>query len=589
MTPTDTQPTSTPAGAPGPDDACVAPHGGTDRQTDRQTPDILALASEGKAADVVRDIRVRSLYSPYYFIKVVLGYRKLVDHLHHVELERFVTLWAQGALKQFIEWPRGFFKSTCFTIGCGVWGVLPLCDADSDYAIETLGFDEREWFARVALHDQDATQLYAFEIIDNAEKKVSEVKWHFEENSLFRSVFPEIAYDGSTQPWNTQQLRIRRVGARRRAPEGTFEAIGVGGALQSRHYSRVWEDDLVGEKAKKSASVMEQTIGWHGRLHGAFESAGQSPQFGVSNRWGYADLNSFIRENEPDFVFHTRSAIERDDDGREAPIFPEEYPVEVLNRIRHSGSMSSYDFSCQYMNTPIMPGENEVDVKKLHVYTVDGDGTIKCACGITTRASALRRYMHYDPYNAKGANSTSCPCVAVVGTHTSRHIFLLDYFLLKQGYTAVYDRIFHFNDVWRPEVFTYEDVGHQNMTEFHIRKISETSEYKTKHRRFPRLVGLGTHSTAKLDRIREGLFPHIEKGAFAYRSKQTIFLDMLQKFPNRVFDHDYDLLDALAQGAGLWRFPETDEARLERDAGEDEYLAQFNRPYGYGYSAPLGG
>ncbi len=544
--------------------------------------DLLQLAAAGDARGVMRDMRVRALFSPYYFVKAVLGYSKLTAGFHQLEMDSFVERWARGETKQAVEWPRGFYKTTCFTIGTGIWVVLPVRDEDTEYALETLGIAAPTWYARVALHDQDATQLYAFEIIDNASKKIRGVRWHFEENELFRTLFPEIAWRGDERPWNDECLRTRRVGARQRDAEGTFEAIGVGGALQSRHYKIVWEDDLVGERARKSQTVMEDTIGWHGRLHGAFENATSQIRFLVSNRWGYADLNSYVRENEPDFVFHTRSAIEFDEtSGQDAPTFPEQYPLDKIAQIRDSGSMSSYDFSCQYMNSPVLPGEKAVDTSLLHYYTVESDGRIRCSCGATFFASALNRYLHYDPYNAKGAGSVSCPALVVIGASSDKHILVLDYFLAKQTYNKIYDRIFWFNDTWRPVLMTYEDVGHQNMTAFHWQEVAKTQEYRAKHRRAPRIEGVTTGNRSKESRIRESLFPVIENGKFAVRKTHAILLQMLDTFPHKRLDHDYDLLDAISQGAAQWRWPEAQDERDRGQGEEDEYLKRFNAPFSH--------
>lgn len=538
----------------------------------------MQVGSSAKVENVLRDMRVRSLWSPYYFTKVVLGYSQMVDHLHLHDTELFVRRWASGVRKQWIEWPRGFFKSTTFTIGTGVWIVLPCTDEDTEYALDVLGLPENEWNARMSLHDQDATQLLAFETIGNAIKKVVEIKWHFEENQLFRSLFPEIAYTGAERPWRDDCLRIRRVGDRRRAQEGSFEAIGADGALQSRHYKIVWEDDLVGKKATESPVEMEKTIRWHGLLHGAFENASEQIRFGVSNRWGYNDLNGHIRKEEPDFVFYTRAAWELDEEtGQDVAIFPERYPLSKLYEIRDSGSMSKYDFACQYLNRPRLETEAEVDLAKLHEYRVELDGQIVCNCGARFYPRQLNRYLHYDPYNAKGVRSTSCPAIVAVGLSVDKHIFVLDYFMGKTEYSKIYDRLFEYNDRWMPQCFTYEDVGHQNLTEFHIRREQTRSDFN--HKKFQRIVPVGTGNRAKEIRIREGVIPWVEKGKVALRSKHLTLKEQLETFPFVVPDHDYDLLDALAQGHKVWQFPLSDEAAHEFKVAEDDYLAQLGEPY----------
>jgi hypothetical protein len=542
--------------------------------------DILQLAAKGKAEDVLRDMRVRSIFSPYYLTKVVLGYDQLVPHLHQVDTELFLKRWLEGSRKQWIEWPRGFFKTTTFTMGMGIWITLPVSEADSEYAIERLGISEADWFSRVSLHDQDVTQLFAFETIENAKKKVTEVKWHYEENELFRLVFPEIAYQGSESPWNSQCIKIRRIGYGQRVEEGTFEAIGVGGALQSRHYKVVWEDDLIGKRATESQTEMDKTIRWHGLLSGAFENAAQQIRFGVSNRWGYADLNSHVREQEPDFVFYSRSAWEIEPEtGKEYSIFPERYPLDKLFDIRDKGSMTRYDFSCQYLNLPVLPGQKELNEDLVHRYTVATDGRIDCSCGAHFYPSQLLRYMHYDPYNAKGVRSNSCPAIVVIGTSSDKHIFLLDYYVAKEQYSKVFDKLFFFNDTWRPLLFTYEDVGAQNLTEHHIREVQSRPGFT--HHRFPRIIGVSTHGKAKEIRIREALVPIFEKGKFACRKTHAAFLTQLTTFPMTAPGHDYDLLDAIEDGATLWRFPENEDEIKATEGKEQDVLALLGRPYSH--------
>jgi hypothetical protein len=539
----------------------------------------LKIASQGQADTINRMLRVKALWSPYYLTKVVLGYTELVDHLHLHDSEAFINRWINGARRQFIEWPRGFFKSTNYTIGTGIWIVLPVSEEDSDFAIEHLKIPEDQWFQRMALHNQDATQLYAFETHRNAQKKVAEVKWHFEENSLFRHLFPEIAYQGSERPWNTDCIKIRRAtDAGRRVEEGTFEAIGAGEALQSRHYDVVWEDDLVGKRATESEAEMEKIIRWHGLLNGAFVDAAKQIRFGVSNRWGYNDLNSWIRKNEPEFIFYTRRAWEVDEvSGVEIPIFPERYTIDSLLEIKKS--MSDYDFSCQYLNSPQLPGESEFgSLDAMHQFRLE-NGVCVCSCGARWALTQCLRYIHFDPYNAKGVRSKSRPAIPVVATSPDRHIFLVDYFIGKENYEAIYERIFRFNDVYRPYMFTYEDVSGQNMCQFHISQISRSAEYKAKHRNFPMIRAVPVKNKANEIRIREFFIPMTKQAIFAYQKNQQHFIESIKTFPNATLDHDYDLLVALAQGATVWRFPKDELEENEDRNQEDAYLAKLGEPY----------
>lgn len=549
---------------------------------------VMQMAHMGKASDIIRDMRVRSLYSNYYFVKVVLNYAELTDYFHQVEMEGFLDRWSEGCTKQWIEWSRGFFKSTCFTIGTGIWIVLPVTDEDTDYALYKLKIPEELWFQRVKLHNRNARQLLAFETQTNADKKIKEIKWHFEEQELFRATFPEIAYQPShPYTWTNNCLIIQREGEAARHPEGTFEAIGVGGTLQSRHYDIVWEDDLVGKDATESDVIMQKTIRWHGLMHGAFTDAARQVRFGVSNRWGYNDLNSHIRANEPDFIFHTRSAWSiNEETGQETPTFPidglgkERFTMEALYKIEHSGSMTPYDFSCQYMNSPRLPGERAANLSAIHRYKVEG-GKIKCSCGVECWPESLDRFGHYDPFNAK-VTSVSRPAIVTVGTLYDKHIFLLESFTTRGNYDKIYQKLFEMNDRWMWKVFTYEDVGHQNMTEYHIRQMEKNPTHLEMHKKFNRIVGIPPGVRSKADRVAQGLLPLIDHGKFSIRDTHKEFLSQLETFPNKVLDHDYDLLDALNQGATMpWSFPLNEDQLDEYKRGEDEVIKHLGTPYSH--------
>jgi hypothetical protein len=426
----------------------------------------------------------------------------------------------------------------------------------------------------------------AFETQTNAEKKIKEIKWHFEENTLFRACFPEIAYL-PTHPytWTNNCLIIQREGEAQRHPEGTFEAMGVGGTLQSRHYDIIWEDDIVGKRAVESDLEMQSTVRWHGLLHGAFVDATKQIRFGVSNRWGYSDLNSHIRANEPDFLFHTRSAWHLDPEkGIEIPTFPidglgkERFTLEALEKIEHNGSMTRYDFSCQYLNSPILPGDRQVNLSSIHRYKVEG-GKIKCNCGFEVWPESLYRYGHYDPFNAK-VGSISCPAIVTIGTAWDKHIFLLEAFHTKGQYERIYQKIYEQNNTWRWRKFTYEDVGHQNMTHFHIRQMEKNPAHLEQNTRIAEIIGLPTRGKTKEVRIRESLFPYLEHGKFSIREAHKGFYSQLENFPNKMLDHDYDLLDAVAQGASLpWAYPLNEEQEEEYRAKEDEFLKELGKPY----------
>lgn len=544
---------------------------------------ILDAVRAGDPAAVFLDMRVRGLYSPYYFVKTILQREKLSAKYHLPELERFTDLLAAGVRRQAIEWARGHFKTTCFTQGVGPWLVCPVRPEDREYAIDVVGIDPEKWDARAKLHNQDLSQLLAFENVENAKLKLLEIQWHFEQNQIFRQCYPEIAYRGDEKPWNSEAMKIRRTPKAAGVGESTFNAIGVEGALQSRHYDVLWGDDLVGKAAVESDVTMEKTVRWWGLARGALRGAAlgiDSYEFLISNRWGFNDLNSVLRAGGM-FSFHTRSLYEPDPEtGEDRIAFPEHFTWKLVDEIRNDVTMTARDFSCQYMNNPIPPGDAAVDIGAIHQYRVEPDGTMICSCGQATTSSQLVKYMHYDPYNAKGRASRSAPAIAVVGLSYPKHVWLIDYYVAKEQTASVVNKLIEFNDVYRPEMFTYEDVGQQNWIEFHLREKQRSEEFRAaKHRKFPVFTPSKTGNKAMEVRVRERLVPHIEAGHFTVRARQRAFVDMWKTFPHPVSGHDYDLLDALAQGPEVWSFPVDEVQAATLKARAEEQIREMAEPY----------
>lgn len=542
-------------------------------------------------ATFLQEWRCHSIYTPFFFIRNVLSNLDIIQRIHGADIELVLNRLSAGERKQFIEWPRRFMKTSTFTTGLSMWFILPSTEEDRRYGIEVLGMSPKRWDRLAALRNRNYSQLICFETVSNAQMKLGEIRWHFESNDLFKSIFPELAYrKGLDTPWNNEGFRIGRTGAAAKIAEGTFDAAGVGVALQSRHYDIFWLDDLVGEDARNSELVMEKTIDWVGRLTGAEKLGAKTWWFGVSNRWGFNDLNSALRNN-PTWVFFTRAAWMVTEDGDRQALFPEKYPLEVLDEIKHDfvyikKEGTEEDFYAQFLNDPRPPGERNVEVGKIHRFKVDLRNEILCSCGARFHPQNLNRYILFDPFNAKGnTRSKSAPALAVVGLAHDKHVFLLEAFQNRSTtQSKLLDKCFEFNDRWDVLKFVYEDVGAQNMWEMVLRKEQQSKEFKdAKHRPIRSIVAVGVKNKPLDVRVRDYLVPVLESrpgvGTFAVREGHTLLFDMLDTFPHSVPGHDYDLLSALAQGPLVWQFPYAQEELRRYEREEEDYLEHFNSPY----------
>ena len=317
--------------------------------------------------------RHNSFVDMYFFGKTVLGKTRLqggIDFRNSLHYQMCLSVMKDG-LKEVIEIPRDHFKSTVYSEIFPIWKALPFGKKEEDL-FSSLGYSDLfiEWMRRA--HNQDIRILLVSETITNAIKLGVKISNHYENNDTFRNLFPEILPTASST-WTKDSLHQSRTSSGKSHGEGTFDFIGVGAALQSRHYDLAIEDDLVGKNALKSDIEMQSTIEYHQLLVGAMDSNPNNPgkdfdEIVVGNRWSHKDLNSHIRENESYFGFTTHSAL----GGCCAlhpigiPIFPESFSVEKL--LRWKRRLGSYYFSCQFLNFPIDPTKAKFNMSDFRYY-----------------------------------------------------------------------------------------------------------------------------------------------------------------------------------------------------------------------------
>jgi hypothetical protein len=313
--------------------------------------------------------RLNCLGSLFYFIKVGLQRHRLVPHVHYP-----LTLLIENThVHNVIEWPRDHFKTTIFGEGASMWWSLPFSQED-EYTVRSLRYGDEFIRWMKAIHNIDTRTLIVSEVIDNAIKIGMRIDHHYKNNDRFRWLFPEIIPDTSCV-WNAKTMTHKRTKSSPNG-EGTFDFLGVGSALQSRHYDRVIEDDIFGRDAAHSEKMAADSIDYHRKLVGAFDSSPDlaselNDEIIVGNRWCFNDLNQWIRENESElhYNFTTHDAeggcCNLHPPGQ--PIFPEEWTLEKLKKAQIK--LGTYDYSCQYRNNPTPPGMAEFQESWLRFYS----------------------------------------------------------------------------------------------------------------------------------------------------------------------------------------------------------------------------
>ena len=535
-------------------------------------------------------MRLNSLGSLYFFIKITLRRRRLTEALHKPlcqSLER-------RHIKDVYEIPRDHFKSTICGEGLPMWRVL-FCSDEDLREFQRLGYPPEFIRWQQEIHRPEARNLLVSENITNAGKLGRKIDFHYESNQVYRNIFPELI-PTSSEIWSNISkchrlpTQCKSLGGH---GEGTFDFLGVGGALQSRHYNGlVVQDDLVGRKAIESPSIMDKAIECHQLMVGAFENEDaleDNDELVVGNRWGYYDLNSWIRENAPWFSFQTHSAMGGCCSAHpiDTPIFPEEFSAEKLARWRER--LGAYQFSCQFLNNPASP-ENaafkESDLRHFSIFKGENDEEIirhEVVDGVIVKdikVSHLSVCMVTDP-NHSGAEGRCRHAINVVGLSSDGRYYLLDCWAEACESDKYIAKLYEIAAKWNMRKLGIETVAAQKYLAYHI---NYRNRLENRNLRLIELKGEvdapdGTITRKKEWRIRNVLSPIFESNKFYTQRRFQDFKGEYTSFPRGRF---VDLLDALAYVPQMLRLPQSWVEGQKWKMQNAAWARKINLPYSIG-------
>jgi len=506
--------------------------------------------------------RLNSLGSFYFFSKVTLHHNRFVDHFHKPLAESIEGYH----LQKVIEVPRDHFKTTLFSESAPMWWSLPFTSVDEDY-MRALGYSDNfiNWMKRA--HDRDTNTLVISETIDNAIKIGIRINNHYANNSLFRNLFPEILPDEQCK-WTEKSMAHKRTKDSVNG-EGTFDFLGVGGALQSRHYKRMIEDDLVGRKALKGDTVMNDTIEYHKLLVGAFDSSGDDKLVGndeivVGNRWSEKDLNQWMRDNEDHFEIINHSALGGCCKAHPLGkiLFPEEFTLEKLEKWKKR--LGPYLFSCQFLNDPVAPGATRWTEDLLNYYEYglgdekfDKNGNKYRPVKLVHETKngkiikdvwprELLISMVVDP-NHSGSDGSCRHAITVTGLYKPLgRLYLLDCFAESVGYEQLVEKIFEWAEKWSLRKVWLETVAAQKYLKFHLDQKIATLPFDKRFKIEP----LKTERTENGKALRiEAMDPFYFNNQFFCSRHDTKFVEEFRKYP---VGKTVDILDTLGYAPQTW-------------------------------------
>ena len=521
-------------------------------ETDALSPDRLPITPP-PAAEVakvqslgerqIKLLRDKCKEDLFFLASGVLGYKD-VNIQTHGGLCRFLE--REPSPRRMVLMPRGHLKSTLCTI------------ADS---------------VRLALRNPDECRVLIMnETEDNAIGFLAEIKAHFVQNDMLRTLFPEIIPEKISGPgstWSATMASLRRGTGYK---EGTWSAVGGKTAAVSRHFTHIKVDDIIGLEAKRSPTVMKAALEVIDNLDPLLINLDEDIIDFIGTRKLIHDAYAHVMHlYEGELKIFRRRPLE---DGE--PIFPQKFTRDRLLRIK---LLRPEFYAAEYENDPVGKGVRDFDVGKVKkfVFANNGDVVWKDTAEQVRRwpLESLNIVIAADP-NSGELTAPDFAGIIVSGVSPEDQIFVLETWSDRVTPTDIVDKILELAKKWGPRVVGIEQAGQQSTRFYFAKKAREEGQNFA-------VIPLKPKNRDKGVRIRNSLEPIINAGRLYVLATQTTMLRQIEFHPDLEND---DEIDPLAYGTeeGMWEVPvllgeddeEDEKTELERMA-----LAGRNKRTGY--------
>jgi phage terminase large subunit-like protein len=373
---------------------------------------------------------------------------------------------------------------------------------------------------------------------------------------LILTLFDECIPVKNEQRINKWELELPREDHHK---EATFSTVGVGGAAQGGHYHWLKLDDLIGEEARDSDTVMKRILDWFDNILALAVNAEDGFNL-TGTRWAYNDVYSHAMKTYGiDLDGSVLNCIPDSEAAKHAggllkvyargvfengqTIFPELMTENRIKILRQNRLI----WAAQYANNPMESGLNEfywplkfyntslADPQKLVVFTGDSS--------FSRHFRDLDICIFVDPSMAESKSADEVGII-VSGVDYRGNIFLLETVKELIDPTKFMDQLYRLNYKYRPRVVAIEEVVFSAIFRHWIQDRERLTGVYLPIRPYKP----GTKKS-KVARIR-GLTHYFSAGQVYIHENMMSFRDEYEQFPMGKSEH---LLDALAQGPEFWQ------------------------------------
>lgn len=381
--------------------------------------------------------------------------------------------------------------------------------------------------------------LLGNETSTNAQRFLGTIKTHAESNRRFRALFSHLIPTDPKQ-WSQEALTFIRKGV---YPTPTFDAIGMTGAMTSRHYTHLYIDDPISEEAAKSKLTMDDVITRLSKLFSLMDNPSKDTLDLVGTRWAFYDVYSYFMERfGKKMARFIRAAIENGQ-----PIWPERFNLETLADIRNDPHMGEYMFSCLYMNNPRNADVQDFNIQDLKYWRWGADEETLVLYG---RDGEIEKVVERDDLDVVTTVDvrygeridSDRDAVVTTGCTADGDAIVLDAWGSRTNPLEVISKLVQVIRTYQPRVIGIQKVGYEMSIKYHLLAELEREGL------YAHIVPIKPGGPAK-SHIR-GLQPIAATGHLYILPTQHILRNELSEFPLGQYD---DVADALALQLQLWR------------------------------------
>lgn len=474
----------------------------------------------------------------------------------------------------------------------------PVCEFAQDDSEFRKGFKLPRYFLKSSLlsktkplwdylRNPEERILVANEVFKKAGEFVSFTRKNIEQNEWLHYYFPQTKLDRnwrSSHQWSNEGLELPCEGI---YDVPTISPVGVGGARQGGHFTRIYLDDLIGKKAMMSLVVREDTETWFNNVPELLVNPYKNWIYLIGTNWAPGDLYETVKHRNLGYKWLTITA----EDNRGNATWPEKLPASEIAAMKSDPSRFVI-FYTQFQNNPIDSGitdfknawikETRYKLVKVHDDAADVDHVAvqyaKDEQLHTILINDLDIEGIIDPAGFKDSKmkSNARNAIVIVGTDadTNFHFILEAWAAYLSEPQELYEKVAYFHDRYSIKRWGIETFATQGTVLKVLREKARDNGIYLPMMELEKDVG----KNAKEIRIRS-LQDDFSTGTVWLRDDMTDLISEYLAFPTGSTN---DIMDALSyHRVNFWTKVNKKEQKKKIDAEYNYYIRNVNPFTGY--------